>query len=821
MRREEYDGITLSVYDLITFRYIPPVDTALTLLERHFFNRTDRVAFKPPWESAACPAIAGEHLTGYLKAHVSRRTRVKVRWTSQKHPEGGGTKTGHWRIGSYAPAPDGTTRWLVLDFDGGSDHSSPLADPTAAALFVHCLGWKLGLPCYLERSKSGSGWHLWIFFDPPIPARDARALGVALVPNDLLLTDGRFADASKGIGVEVFPKADDLAGGKSVGHQVWLPWFAEAAPGGNVFYRPIERRGLCPYIPEEFLTATAEQVTAARAKLREDCKEAAAAEAPEAADGPTPSANGRAESNGHASNDQSEGRRSPFVGKATGTGDWKAWRAEALARLRLEAPDVYGDILTGKQQGPGWLEARDLLSRTRDRHPSAGVSDCAEGVERGVFKSFLAGGRTLSVFDYLIERGRAVDFRDAQRIVAEQTGVPLPSRPMATGPSEQGDGGGEETDGFSLNWITSAQFASGDFRPKWLIEDILVCNEPAFCGGPNKSLKTSLMVDAAVSLGAAKPFLGKFSVPRVVRVGMLSGESGKHALQQTALRVCQAKGVDLNSVNILWEFCLPQLANLAHLSHLAESLHKNGIEVLLLDPLYLSLLSGSEAKGLQASNLFDIGPLLLSVSRTCLAAGCTPLLIHHTRKNVADPYQPLELQDLAFSGCAEFARQWILVNRRLKFEEGSGQHRLWFSVGGSQGHSHLLGVNVDEGTLQRDFTGRKWDVTLVDPNTAREEAEESREARKDERQQKKVIKDGTRILNALDLIDPEREGVSKTKLCTATKFSGSRLNTALKALKDEGHIEIVAGTVPGGNGSQSKCDLIRRRTSGCFTGKAV
>ena len=46
---------------------------------------------------------------------------------------------------------------------------------------------------------------------------------------------------------------------------------------------------------------------------------------------------------------------------------WHQWRSDALARLDLEA--IYGDVLTGKSKGNGWLEARDPASPSGDRDP--------------------------------------------------------------------------------------------------------------------------------------------------------------------------------------------------------------------------------------------------------------------------------------------------------------------------------------------------------------------------------------------------------------------------------------------------------------------
>ena len=112
--------------------------------------------------------------------------------------------------------------------------------------------------------------------------------------------------------------------------------------------------------------------------------------------------------------------------RSTEAPEWKAWRAEALARLDLDA--VYGAWLTGKDRGNGWLECRDPASPSGDQHPSAGVADGSGQAERGAFHRFRDDGSTLSVFDFLVERGRAADFAAARRLVADLSGVPLPAR---------------------------------------------------------------------------------------------------------------------------------------------------------------------------------------------------------------------------------------------------------------------------------------------------------------------------------------------------------------------------------------------------------
>src|SRR5262249_43547967 len=142
---------------------------------------------------------------------------------------------------------------------------------------------------------------------------------------------------------------------------------------------------------------------------------------------------------------------------------------------------------------------------------------------------------------------------------------------------------------FNFLPITSAQFAAGNYRPEWLVQRLLVKGQPAIVGAPRKGMKTSLMVDLAISLGSGTPFVGEFTVYRKVRVAILSGESGEHTLQETAFRICAAKGIDLPAVDVLWHFKLPLLANVEHLGELKRGLQALGVDVVVVDPLYMCL----------------------------------------------------------------------------------------------------------------------------------------------------------------------------------------------------------------------------------------
>ncbi|MER9586300.1 DEAD/DEAH box helicase family protein [Mesorhizobium sp. M0276] len=91
----------------------------------------------------------------------------------EKHLRGGDTRSGDFVAGVYPLLQDETCWFLAADFDKES-----WADD-ARALLGTCHA--KGIAAALERSRSGNGGHVWIFFSEPVPARTARQMGSALI----------------------------------------------------------------------------------------------------------------------------------------------------------------------------------------------------------------------------------------------------------------------------------------------------------------------------------------------------------------------------------------------------------------------------------------------------------------------------------------------------------------------------------------------------------------------------------------------------------------------------------------------------------------
>ena len=258
----------------------------------------------------------------------------------------------------------------------------------------------------------------------------------------------------------------------------------------------------------------------------------------------------------------------------------------------------------------------------------------------------------------------------------------------------------KDTVGFDLGLITHTEFEAKEFKQDFLVDRLVVGGEHLIIGGPKKSMKTSLLVDIAVCVasgGGAKVF-GEFAVGDEPQPAIIvSGESGGATLQKTAARVCEARGVSPGG-NLHWGLRLPNLTLPLHLAALKRDIDRTGAKFVAIDPAYLALLIGDDAK-----NVFMTGKVLAEFGRVGTETGCTLCLVHHTTKQLKTGTVP-GLEHLSMSGFAEWARQWVLLNHAKPYSQGKAWLRA--SVGGSAGHGELYEFDIDQGA--RDPSGLGW-----------------------------------------------------------------------------------------------------------------
>lgn len=152
-------------------------DQKVALFRRLFRGRTD--VYPTRWKSAKgrsgySPACGNEWKPGLCNkpkvkcADCDNRLFLPV--TDQVIYD---HLSGKHVVGVYPLLEDDTCYFLAVDFDK-SDWKED-----SRAFIQSC--FELDIPASLEISRSGKGAHVWIFFSHPVPAREARQLGAALI----------------------------------------------------------------------------------------------------------------------------------------------------------------------------------------------------------------------------------------------------------------------------------------------------------------------------------------------------------------------------------------------------------------------------------------------------------------------------------------------------------------------------------------------------------------------------------------------------------------------------------------------------------------
>ena len=138
----------------------------------------------------------------------------------EKHLRGDDGRSGDFVAGVYPLLPGDTCWFLAADFDKASWAED------ANALLETCR--VKGVPAGLERSRSGHGGHVWIFFCEPVPARLARQLGSVLITETMeRRPEIGFASYDR-----LFPNQDTMPLG-GFGNLIALPLQNTARKAGN------------------------------------------------------------------------------------------------------------------------------------------------------------------------------------------------------------------------------------------------------------------------------------------------------------------------------------------------------------------------------------------------------------------------------------------------------------------------------------------------------------------------------------------------------------------------------------------------------------
>lgn len=171
---------------------------------------------KNEWDRNICGKAM--RIKGACKKCVYKENQEITDATIQQHFTGTGVNA--LVMGVYPLLEDESCRFLAIDFDKGNWQEEILV---AKRVYE-----EYGIKSYIERSRSGNGGHLWVFFKESIEAHIARKLGIKVLETAMNRNGISKFDSFD----RLFPNQDHMPKG-GYGNLIALPLQRQAVEKGN------------------------------------------------------------------------------------------------------------------------------------------------------------------------------------------------------------------------------------------------------------------------------------------------------------------------------------------------------------------------------------------------------------------------------------------------------------------------------------------------------------------------------------------------------------------------------------------------------------
>lgn len=197
------------------------------VFSRRVVRKDGKAAYYPVcsnfWKAGLCPRVEGQSDVRCFSCPARAWEPISKR-IIMAHLQGG-TEQRPQIIGIYPLLEDETCRLLVFDFD---DHDSEIEHWREDVDALRRICDMNKVPVLVERSRSGKGAHVWMFFEENIPASVARTFGSALLTQGAKQVNQKsFASYDR-----MIPAQDHMPEG-GLGNLIALPLQGHALKQGN------------------------------------------------------------------------------------------------------------------------------------------------------------------------------------------------------------------------------------------------------------------------------------------------------------------------------------------------------------------------------------------------------------------------------------------------------------------------------------------------------------------------------------------------------------------------------------------------------------
>jgi hypothetical protein len=236
----------------------------------------------------------------------------------------------------------------------------------------------------------------------------------------------------------------------------------------------------------------------------------------------------------------------------------------------------------------------------------------------------------------------------------------------------------------------------------WLVKGLLAQPTYGQVAGEMKTLKSYLTGFIEVGLASGRPIFDAFipAAPRPVLAYV--GEGGRALWTRRMRRICSAMGVNPGDLDLHPTFDVAPITSITFQESLARDLAELEPGLVTLDPLYTY-----HGTATRAADLHQEGALLNQLSRPCMDAGASLLVVNHYNQTGTG----MSLKRITMAGSGEWADSWVLVAHREDPDVNAGTFRLILEVGSRQWGGASWELDLSIGRFDEESGSHDGEIT--------------------------------------------------------------------------------------------------------------